>query len=221
MENIKNIPDEILNLVQNQSYDQLDESELGIVNQFLSLEEYTDLHNAYIHSKAFFIQDESMEPSVQIKENLLKSFREKNKKRVEVKMNPFLIRVSLWKVAAVFIGLFGLSYFVIIKNIKGSTEILYTSIHDTIRVPVLIPEQSIPVSSVKEVLHKKLENNKRTSNHKPINNSSGRNLNSNNQPKVDSGIRSLDPGDLKQGIKPKGKTMKEDPLVNRFSFARI
>lgn len=217
MENETKIPEQILDLIERNNFNQLSDAERKVVLAHITESEFEDLHEAYQNSRSYFAED--IEPSAKLKANLSKAFAEKHHKPASV----LQYRIEIWKIAAVvipllFAGLWTLNHKISAQQIAGIV------VHDTIVVQQKIQEVQHIIDTViawkepsaKNAIHQPSATNIIASNH--IQDTNLRQVHQ----RLDIGIRTLQPEDLNRSLVPKnGKSMDEDELLKHFSFAGI
>lgn len=217
MENEINMPEQILDLMEQNSFNQLSDTEKKSVLEHISESEYETLHEAYQNSSSYF--SENIEPSAKVKANLSKAFVEKHHKSASL----LQYRIEIWKIAAVLIPLLFAGVWTLNHKISAQ-QIAGIVVHDTIVVQKKIKEVQHIIDTViawKEPAAKKSvvqtsPNNILASNH--IQDTNLRQV----QQMPDIGIRTLQPEDFNRSVAPKnGKSMDEDELLKHFSFAGI
>ncbi len=219
MNNENLIPDEIINLVNSKTFTNLSAEEKTTVEKFVTAQEYDAMYEACQITKQHF--DDGIQPSYRVKQNLDEAFKQKyqNKKSI------LLSTIELWKVAAIFLFLFATSlwYFKNNTSLGQSNNLL---VHDTILVEKKnniiqhIIDTVIAYKYVQETSKKKTQLQIKNI----IANSDYRHDTASIKAAKDEniGIRTLQVEDLNKDLpNNNGKSMQEDDLVKRFSFAKI
>lgn len=118
MKNIDNCPDELVNLLQTKSFNQLKEEEKELVLSYLSQEEYENYFYASNSLKVLFDEDET------VPEKFHQFFSEQKKPK------QFVLQLQAWHLAASFILISSLWIWSL--KLKSKPEMIVQNVHDTI-----------------------------------------------------------------------------------------
>lgn len=220
MQNMKNltyIPEELLDNLEQKSFEQLSESERILVLKYFSQTEYNDCHLACQQSQLFYNQD--IQPSSKVKMNLMKVFSEKHSKPSSL----LQYRIELWKIAAALIPIVFVGYLTL-NNHFSSKQFQTLIVHDTIVlqqkvniaqriIDTLIPPKTTAQTKLRNTSKGKvaaiIEKDEDTSVFRL-------------QQEFNIGLGKLQIEEMNENLRPKnGKSMEQDELLKQFSFAKI
>lgn len=217
MEKEIQIPEQILELLNQKSYQQLSEIERELVLAHLSESEYIELHQASAHSLSYF-KDE-IKPSEMVRLQLAKAFAEQHQKPVSV----FHYRIEIWKIAAILIPLFFAGIWTFNRQLSAQ-QLAGIVVRDTIFVQQKIKDVQHIIDTVIEYRELAVKQKVKASRKQNIDAhylAQDTNL-YRLQQQLNIGIRTLQAEDLNKSLEPKnGKSMEQDELLKHFSFAKI
>lgn len=205
---MNHIPDQLFNLLENKSWQELNETEKIYVLKHLTEDEYINLHQLFFATQT--IQKANhVEVPASIKRNLDKAFKKEHQKT---------LMIPLWQAAAVFLIVFGaMMYYTL--NLKNIEKGMVQTIHDTLYVPQIVESKSKTIDTLvvyKYVENKQLERRERKSENVV------RNISSNHMDMPVALIRTLDAEEIKSSLKRvKNKSMQEDTLYHKIGYASI
>ncbi|MBL7712034.1 MAG: hypothetical protein JNL13_06210 [Chitinophagaceae bacterium] len=213
------LTEELLGLISGKKFAALDAAEQdGVLKQF-SAQEYDELHETYASAQAAWGADRELKAPVNVKRNLDQAFQKAYPKKVPLFARP----VVAWKAAAIFLLLFGTSFICLKRSLK-ETQTVALMVRDTILVkqPVeLIKRLTDTVIEYRDAVVKE----KKRSIAQSVPGAYIARQDSNRIRETDAegiGIRTLQAGDLFKELNSNGgRTMKEDELVQQFSFTKI
>lgn len=211
--------EELLGLISDRKFAALDTTEQDSVLKQLSAQEYDELHETYASAQAAWRADRELRAPVNVKSKLDQAFQKAYPEKV-----PFFARpVVVWKAAAVFLLLFGTSFICLKRSLK-ETQTVALMVRDTIFVkqPVeLIKRLTDTVIEYRDAAVKE----KKSSIAQAVPGTYIARQDSNRIREADTegiGIRTLQAGDLLKELNSNGgRTMKEDELLQQFSFTKI
>ncbi|HTN18629.1 MAG TPA: hypothetical protein VL092_13145 [Chitinophagaceae bacterium] len=213
------ITEELLGLISGRKFAALNTAEQDSVLTQLSPQEYDELHEAYASAQVGLGADRELRAPVNVKRTLDQAFQKAYPKKVPIFARP----VVVWKAAAIFLLLFGTSFICLKRSLK-ETQTVALMVRDTIFVKQ-------PVELIKRLTDTVIEY--RDAAVKEKKRSLARTVPADFMARQDSnrireiegegiGIRTLQAGDLLKELNSNGgRTMKEDELVQQFSFTKI
>lgn len=220
MKNESKLPVEIIEWSGSKSFASLSAVEQNFVKKFISEEEYNEVFNTQKEVALYYNEDKTLNPSLNVKQKLDDAFRKKHAEPKSLWLQP----VALWKVAAVFLVVFSASCLYLKKN-AGSQSSTSLLVHDTIFVEKKIEAIKHILDTVVEYRYAGTLKESARKRSKAVFEAVDerkdtailwRTRNEN------IGIRTLQPEDLiKELPNNNGKSMQEDELVKRFSYAKI
>ena len=208
MDKYSSLPEKIIQLIENKTFEQLSREEQNEVLNFLTLEEYHQFHQLQKQIKLNLQQDKSINPSDSLNRRFAASINEGN---------PTRRMVPLWQAAAGFILPLGAWLFTLI--VQSEQQTLVKTLQDTVYVSVVKPEYILKKDTVivyKEVPKKNNPNLTSQKSLPPIHN-----INPSIQP-VEAGIRVIDREELQYHLEQrKNSSMAEDSIYRRIGYTGI
>jgi hypothetical protein len=129
---MEHIPSYIFDWIESKHFDSLTESQRHEVTAWMTKEEYNELHRAAAGVKE--LKEEQPQPAIATREALLTAFDKRYIQPERQAKSIFFYSVPLWKVAAVFL-LFGGGALWIILETRFHNAVSYITIKDTVYVP--------------------------------------------------------------------------------------
>jgi hypothetical protein len=216
MENEMNIPEEVIDLLQSKSFDQLSDTERILTLKHISEAAYAELYLASQNGFSYFKED--IEPSIKVRQNLSKAFAKKHLQPKSV----FQYRIEVWKIAAVFVPLLFIMLWAM-SNKMTAQQLATIVVRDTIMVQQKIKQVEYVIDTVVAYKYINIERDTKASvaHFTASNHREDTNIHQLQQ-KLNIGIRTLQAEDLMQEMPNKnGKSMQEDELLKHFTFAGI
>ena len=220
MKNENELPAEILELSGKKTFSLLSQTEQNMVLKFFTEKEYDELYLASRDAAQYFATDKNVKPPLSLKQNLVMAFRQKHQHQNSVLRHT----VALWKAAAVFLLFFSGTCLYVSKSApsQSASEKL---VHDTVFVEKKIEQIKHIIDTVVEYRYAAANTNSARKKTK-LNGEVSKDMHDTafvgNGRSREIGIRGLQPEDLLKELPNKnGKSMQEDELLKRFSFAKI
>lgn len=157
---MENIPSSILDLLQTKTFEQLSEVQRTEVEQYMSRQEYADLHEAALASASFMQQEQEVVLNASHKEELMKRLQQKHRHSSPLQL-ILTKRIELWKIASVMliIGCGAALFMMQVKKRAGSVQYISqldtvylekempVKVYDTVYLTRDVPVKSYPARS--------------------------------------------------------------------------
>lgn len=207
----QHIPNELFNLVESKPWSALNENDKTLVLNYISKEEYDNLHKMFISTMALNSTEQHLTLPLSIKTHLDKTFKKHHQKS---------IMIPLWQAAAVLVMMLGGFVFYSIRS-NAMDKVIVNTIRDTVYVPQIVSSEVKKTDTV--IVYRYVNSNTSKSNK---NNQFNRQININESNNVMampvSQIRTLSRDEIKRNLKNiKNKSMLEDTLYHKIGYASI
>lgn len=214
---MENIPNHLFDLLNEKDFQKLTAEEQASVLAHMDEHTYTSMRTASVFSHQFFKEEETVKANPVHLQQLLKKVEAKHLTEPTIVWNK---PVALWKVAALFLLLGGGWMVFILANKNQVVRTAYITQLDTVFVEKEIPAQKIHDTVYIEYERKQQRQNKHHEERLPTEYSSNPAQEVNIPPITDMNIVGLKEKDEPVNNK-KGKSIKDDSLINAFGFVTL